>query len=439
MPPYEAQGYETQGDETQAYETQGFETQRSPLEFEQPPRRPSGEPLFGGAHEAEIPQPMSLGEEPIGLEFLRRGNRTAAAEPQPQQAQLQRARAGGVRLRKSVDLHSPELREDEPYFSEGPRLTAGEEQSYDDVPRAAMRMGGLSAAILVACAIVGTATAYGYRTYYKEGGTRPTSVMSGDLTAGDKVASNDSSMTNGRLSDVSPSERTTTRPEQPAPNLRVVLPPPVTPLTSSAPTTPTATPEPHPGPANTAGPAVTSEPKRVRTTTFRANPNETASRGSPAERDNDVGQAHANSGTKPASPSARGNRSPMSLDPQAPAYAAAPAEAQTLRERSAAVMPLTPPAPRETAPARTSAGSGHYLVQLSSQRSEAEAHASYRAMQAKYASQLAGHEHVVKRADLGSKGTFYRSMVGPFASAGEAEHFCAKLKSAGAQCITQRN
>jgi len=44
-----------------------------------------------------------------------------------------------------------------------------------------------------------------------------------------------------------------------------------------------------------------------------------------------------------------------------------------------------------------------------------------------------------RRAELGSKGTFYRAMVGPFGSSGEASEFCNGLKRAGGQCIILRN
>jgi hypothetical protein len=46
---------------------------------------------------------------------------------------------------------------------------------------------------------------------------------------------------------------------------------------------------------------------------------------------------------------------------------------------------------------------------------------------------------VIRRADLGAKGVFYRAMVGPFASAQEATQFCATLKSAGGTCVVPSN
>jgi hypothetical protein len=78
-------------------------------------------------------------------------------------------------------------------------------------------------------------------------------------------------------------------------------------------------------------------------------------------------------------------------------------------------------------------------VQVSSQRSEAEAQASFRALRAKYPSQLGGHEPIVRRADLGAKGVYYRALVGPFASMEQAAGMCSSLKAAGGTCIVQRN
>jgi cell division protein FtsN len=76
-------------------------------------------------------------------------------------------------------------------------------------------------------------------------------------------------------------------------------------------------------------------------------------------------------------------------------------------------------------------------VQVSSQRSEADAQAAYRGIQSKYSAVLGNRPHVVQRADLGSKGVYYRAMVGPFGSREEALQLCTSLKSAGGDCIVQ--
>jgi hypothetical protein len=79
------------------------------------------------------------------------------------------------------------------------------------------------------------------------------------------------------------------------------------------------------------------------------------------------------------------------------------------------------------------------VVQVSSQRSEADAKSSYRALQGKFPSVLASRSPLIKRADLGDKGVYYRAMVGPFGSPDEASQFCGNLKTAGGQCVVQRN
>jgi cell division protein FtsN len=116
----------------------------------------------------------------------------------------------------------------------------------------------------------------------------------------------------------------------------------------------------------------------------------------------------------------------MSLVPQGP-----PPAADT-RTRLADVNPV------QTAPT-AGINSAGYLVQVSSQRNEADAQASYRALQGKFPAVLGSHAPVIKRADLGDKGVYYRALVGPFGSSDEASQFCGNLKSAGGQCVVQRN
>src|SRR5262249_59496950 len=97
-----------------------------------------------------------------------------------------------------------------------------------------------------------------------------------------------------------------------------------------------------------------------------------------------------------------------------------------------------PPAPRLAASgspaAAANAATGEYFVQVSSQRSEADAQASFRSLQEKFPSRLGDRTAIVRRADLGAKGTYYRVVTGPFASAGEADQFCGGLKAAAGQC-----
>ncbi len=99
-----------------------------------------------------------------------------------------------------------------------------------------------------------------------------------------------------------------------------------------------------------------------------------------------------------------------------------------------------PPAGR-AAPATpdSSGGVGSYVVEVSSQRSEEDAQASYKVLQDKFPNVLGAWAPIITRADAGASGIFYRAAVGPFKTADEASQFCSTLKAAGGQCVVQRN
>jgi cell division septation protein DedD len=135
----------------------------------------------------------------------------------------------------------------------------------------------------------------------------------------------------------------------------------------------------------------------------------------------------------PRSPPSAANASantPLSLAPQG----GQPAPAADTQTRVAATNPA------QTAPVPSGGGStGGYVVQVSSQKNEADAQASYRALQSKFPTVLGSRAPLIKRADLGDKGVYYRAMVGPFGSQDEATQLCGSLKTAGGQCVVQRN
>jgi hypothetical protein len=98
----------------------------------------------------------------------------------------------------------------------------------------------------------------------------------------------------------------------------------------------------------------------------------------------------------------------------------------------------TASAPPRATPEAAATSSAQYGVQVTSQRSEADAQSAYRSLQAKFPSQLGGHAPVIRRADLGDKGTFYRALV-PFSNGAAALSLCNSLKAAGGACIIQKN
>jgi len=83
--------------------------------------------------------------------------------------------------------------------------------------------------------------------------------------------------------------------------------------------------------------------------------------------------------------------------------------------------------------------SGAYVVQVASERSAAEAHASFRTLQAKFPNQLGGREPIVTRTDIAGEGIHYRAMVGPFVSLENAVAMCNTLKAAGGSCHIERD
>jgi cell division protein FtsN len=97
--------------------------------------------------------------------------------------------------------------------------------------------------------------------------------------------------------------------------------------------------------------------------------------------------------------------------------------------------PAVPP----VAIATTPASYGGYVVQVSSERSDAEAQASFKILQSKYPNVLGGRSPLIRRVDLGEKGVVYRAQVGPFDTVDQAKQLCGSLKAAGGHCIVQRN
>lgn len=170
------------------------------------------------------------------------------------------------------------------------------------------------------------------------------------------------------------------------------------------------------------------EPKRVRTMTVRS----------------DGSVVDSPRSAKPALPRAN---APLALnpnvqpDPQDNANDQPPQPAARPGSRSAA--PATNHWANTEPPARAQpsnyAPAGSYVVQVSSQKNETDAHTAWRQLQAKYTNILGSSQVSFKRVDLGDRGTFYRAMVGPFGNRDQAYEMCQNLKTAGGECVVQRN
>jgi hypothetical protein len=216
--------------------------------------------------------------------------------------------------------------------------------------------------------------------------------------------------------------------------------------------TPDAAPAAPPPTTASASPPAPSEPKKVRTVVIHSDQSAAAGAQAtaPAAAPSPRGARPATSANK-VSPGAGaapvGANAPLSIVPGAegeavmPApMAPAPVASAPSRSRAAATAPiaLASAEPAGAVPAGAPSGGG-YAVQVTSQRSEADAKASFKELQAKFPGQLSGREPIIRRADLGAKGVYYRALVGPYASVEQAAGACSSIKAAGGNCLVQRN
>jgi hypothetical protein len=327
---------------------------------------------------------------------------------------------------------------------------------YDDEDETPRRRSGLVLVMAVlGLAVIGTAGAFGYRAMFG-GAVLPQLPPIIKANGGpNKIVPTDAPAANpGQpgAAGAPPAEHLAPPPEQPvdlaktAP--RVVSTIPVGPGANPAPPIAPVPPPPAPAPPAAVAPTppapavaapvppppaqASAEPKKVHTVQIHADqPTGNAAPAAPPPR---------RQASVPSAPPPRGN-APLSIVPGGGGDAAPePAPPRSHAAAPAVHAPLTVASagPATATEARASGGGG-YDVQVSSQRSEAEAKASFHALQAKFPKELGGREPIVRRADLGDKGIYYRALVGPFASMEEAAGLCSSLKAAGGNCLIQRN
>ena len=318
-----------------------------------------------------------------------------------------------------------------------------EDEYYKDPPPSRRRMVVMAIAGVAALAVIGTAGAFGYRVLVgSSSSAKPPPVIKADTapskivpaTTGKDAQSN--KLITDRVNVRGQSEKLVSREEQPMDRPAAVA------LSQSG------------AQAALGSGVVGSEPKKVRTIAIHpdqpladAAPSTMSAaaalaRPAPAPRaaappraapdaEESAPAAPTRSAPPPRQAAAASGNSPLSLNPNAAPSRPAPAPAPAAPARTAAVAPQ--------APAAASTGGAGSYVQVSSQRSEGEAQAAFRSLQAKFPDQLGGRQSAIYKVDLGAKGTYYRAMVGPFANAGEASQLCSSLKAAGGQCLVQRN
>jgi SPOR domain len=300
------------------------------------------------------------------------------------------------------------------------------------------RRGGMVTVVIVlALAVLGTGAAFAYRTYVGsprsgeppiiKADTGPTKIVPAPADPNAKVPD--------RMAAGDGTEKIVPREEAPV-DVNAQPAPRMVPLNQNAnpPTVASVAPSGLP-PVNAGnGTMPNNEPRKIRTLSVRGDQPDGATVPAAAPQPSAAKPGRASASRNPRVPPAAANanastaNAPLSLTPQ-PGQPAPAADAPT---RVANNTPV------QTAP--SGGGGGGYLVQVSSQKNEADAQASYRVLQGKYPSVLGSQSVVVKRVDLGAKGVYYRAFAGPFGSSDQATQVCNNLKAAGGPvCLIQRN
>jgi cell division septation protein DedD len=432
----------------------------------------------GGRDEAShwrLPPEPAAGREPNASRALppqpaKRPARQSdyAQEPEddyddPRYARSARAGNGYADPRQAYD--SPYDREDEaagePEYEEDRYAGEYDEQAYADPATSRRRWLYAGIVATIGLLVVGGTGVYAYRVLFGKysGGAAPT-IRPADLP--NKVPPQTAQAGDGgqkliydRLDGQKPVERIVSREEKPADVAQnagrvVTAPPPSTgPVTAFAPI-PTNT-QNAPAAITGASPIGTmpaGEPRKVRTTTVRAD-------GTIVDTPRPMQQTAAQ---RPV----QGQPQPLALNPYSqPPQADPDPDAQTpIGAQPARTAALAQPPSRTTQPTSQQAWggvqqptataptpqqtsnyvpAGSYVVQVASQKTEADARTSLQQLQAKYSNVFGNYQANIKRVDLGDRGTFYRAMLGPFSNRDQAYEMCQNLKAAGGECIVQRN
>jgi SPOR domain len=346
-------------------------------------------------------------------------------------------------------------------------------EDYDEDPIQRRRGGFIFVAAVFGLALLGTGGAFAYRALLADSivpsllsiiktQSGPNSTTTSTASQGSVSPQSDADKAGSRGEerpvDVPPPVSTASQPVStapifpepapaPGPSAASVFPP--TPLAQPAPVarvdslnSPPAAPAPPIGSANQAAapdaptPTLASPtkpgPKKIRTVSIRTEQPNAADSAASQLQSVPVRPTTQQQVTKPDA------NAPLSIVPSSNDAAMAPAgSARTAPPARPA--PVGKPAATKIASTAPAGSGGGYTVQVLSQRNEEEVQSSFRALQVKYPKLLGGREPMVRRADLGAKGVYYRAMVGPFVSTEQANELCSSLKAAGGSCIVQKN
>ncbi|TDT90304.1 septal ring-binding cell division protein DamX [Azorhizobium sp. AG788] len=337
-------------------------------------------------------------------------SRTAAAPAQPTARQAQhdpyaQDEAGYAYTAQSRHPHDEQYDEAyDPAYTDDGYMPPHDEDFYEPEPRRKNRTLIVAALAVVAVAVVGVGGVFAYKTFAGKGSSsesasgQPPVIRAGEgpvKTAGPAPTqtSDGQKLIYDRVGGGNPgNERVVPREEQPVD------------VNAAA------------AAAAAAQAANPTEPKKVRTLTVRAD-------GSVVNAPSPV----------PAPPP---GVAPIAFAPNqnpVPSGAPAPTPVQTASVAAPAAAPAAPP------PAAAPGSAGGFVVQVASQKSEADALGSFKVLQSRYPQLLGTYKASVKKADLGERGIYYRAQVGPFTTREQANDLCQSLRAQGADCLVQKN
>jgi cell division septation protein DedD len=372
------------------------------------------------------------------------------AEPAPPQAQFRDDQGfddGGQEPQRyddalfgQLDTGGPAFQRQQQPYPDDPYAFQDDEYDDGEEEEAPKRGNGLAkVAVFLALGVIGTGAAFAYRTYMgtSRSGDPPiiradnsptkilTPVPADGITKlpdrlgdqGEKMVSREETPVDVNSRSVSP------RVVFPMPNQNGAAPPPAS--TAAAADAmqmpPVATADTPPPPMSGTMPA--GEPRRIKTLSVRGDQGDGGT--APAAATTAASPKAMKGRNSPASANASAN-APMPISPAAPAPAA---------DKKMAAASAAPTQDADATPAMAESG---YLVQVSSQKSEADAQASFRSLKTKYADAMGSYAPVIKKVDIPGKGVMYRAMVGPFDTSDAANQFCKGLQAAGGQCFVPR-
>jgi hypothetical protein len=154
------------------------------------------------------------------------------------------------------------------------------------------------------------------------------------------------------------------------------------------------------------------------------------------------GSSSAPPASEPAPPASPKAPTTASIDPSAPASVQSPPRPRTSAWSSNTEVHASPSAPAPSAgpspaaaPTPTAKPEGRFRIQVGMMRTRDEAQALADRVRRDYAAALAAREPEIDETVVGNMGSFHRVRVGPFATHGEGQAACAKLKGSGLDCL----